>query len=91
MAMYHGEVVVDPDLSAVKNVPPHYWHLNKVTRAILPMSPMERKIRDAHHTVGGVDNVIHHDKSFHPKYNYRIIAGGVFALALSLAVLYHFL
>lgn len=46
--------LVNPDLSAVGSIPPHYWKC--VDDKILPMSLAEKKLRDDEHRLHGVDN-----------------------------------
>lgn len=46
--------VVEPDLSAVAGVPPHYWA--RKDGKIVPMSDEEKAARDAHIAVHGAQN-----------------------------------
>lgn len=48
-------VVVNPDLSKVRGLPPHHWKLGK-NGSILPMSKNERLQRDQHIEKHGADN-----------------------------------
>ena len=52
--------VKDPDLTAVRRVPPHYWNLTP--DGIRAMTCDEMRQRDAHHKAFGVDNGEHHFK-----------------------------
>lgn len=49
-------VVIDPDLTAVSGIPPHYWKLfdNKV----LPMTSLEIAERDLSIKLKGIDNTV---------------------------------
>lgn len=46
--------VVDPDLSLVRRLPPHFWKLDG--GHVVPMILSEREAVLAHHEVYGVDN-----------------------------------
>lgn len=49
--------VVNPDLSEVKGLPPHFWVLSKDGR-ILPMQTEDRSARMVHINQHGADNVV---------------------------------
>ena len=57
--------VIDPDLSAVKSVPPHFWKL--VDGKVMPMSEAEMKARLDEIAQHGVDNTVKRLSSW--KYN----------------------
>lgn len=48
------DALIDPDLSAVKAIPPHYWKRGE-GGAVLPMDAEERKARDADIAANGAD------------------------------------
>ena len=52
-ADYPG-ALVNPDLSAVKGIAPHFWKL--ADGRIVPMSASEKQARLAEHAAHGVDN-----------------------------------
>lgn len=45
---------INPDLSAVKKIPPHFWKV--IEGKIVPMTLVEMSQRENHHTDTGVDN-----------------------------------
>lgn len=59
---YRGwpNAVIDPDLSKVDTVPPHYWKL--VRGKVLPMDSLEIKARDKNRILFGMDNVVRSKK-----------------------------
>ncbi len=50
------DTLVDPDLSAVKGIPPHLWKL--VSGSIVPMGDKEQTVRVEHIARTGADNNI---------------------------------
>ena len=73
------DLVVDPDLTQVRGIPPHYWKLEK--GVVVPMSKSERERRDLEHVNNKVDNEI---KTVKPKYpnKYLDILLGIAGLVL---------
>jgi len=53
-------VAIDPDLSLVGGVPPHFWKLQD--GAVLPMNDTEKTLRMRHIDKFGIDNAIQHLK-----------------------------
>lgn len=49
--------MIDPDLSQVKAIPPHFWKRSK-GNMIVPMTDAEQKIRLADIEAHGIDNVV---------------------------------
>lgn len=48
---------INPDLSQVKRIPPHFWKINQKGE-IVEMTPLEKEIRLKDHKKNGVDNQI---------------------------------
>lgn len=48
--------VVDPDLSRINGLPPHFWRLDEGD--IVPMTPIEIRYRKKLITANGMDNVV---------------------------------
>lgn len=60
-------IVINPDLSKVKGVKPHYWKL--VKGEVLPMDQFERECRDRDIAKNGCDNdIFRHDAAEAPAY-----------------------
>jgi len=82
---YHGHscVVVNPDLSVVKNVPPHFWKLSK--GKIVPMNGVEKAIRNLEIERDGIENMI--DLEFKKKSHVSAIIWGVVVLLAAIYLL----
>lgn len=60
----YPNVVVDPDLSAVRSLPPHLWRLSR--GKVEPMSLLQQEIRKGHIARHGLDNAIAHNPQYGP-------------------------
>lgn len=76
----YGTVVVDPDLSRVRGIPPHFWKL--VDGAIVEMSRPEKVARLAHIAARGSVNVVHKPRLGMLYYLLPVVALATSALAL---------
>jgi hypothetical protein len=85
---------IDPDLKDVRTTPSHYWKLHpEIPNKFIPMTPAERKIRDADHAVRGVQafrpehhgkNVAHYGHNLRKKLAISLFVG----IAIGIAALY---
>jgi len=60
-----NRVVLQPDLSLVRGVPTHHWKLD--SGQIVEMSPVEKRRRNIHIKLYGIDNNV--DKELYPSSN----------------------
>lgn len=82
-ASEYPDALVNPDLSAVKGVPPHHWKQDKQGR-IVPMNPFEKAIRKNTHLKRGVDNDVERFKA--PRiFDSALIPGRAFWIGLAAA------
>ena len=53
---HYPGALVNPDLSAVRRVPTHFWKV--VRNQVVPMNALEKRLRLADHAKNGVDNEV---------------------------------